>query len=60
MCQFNILPGLFLSTKFRNFGKALQNRVSFDYPGAFQPTRPDNIVRLFNVREPNDQIEFVS
>lgn len=60
MCQFNILPGLFLDTKFRNFAKALQNRLSFDYPSAFQPTRPVYIVKLFNVRERNDQIEFVS
>lgn len=60
MCQFNILPGLFLDTKFRNFAKALQNRLSLDYPSAFQPTRPVNIVKLFNVRERNDQIEFVS
>ena len=51
MCQFNILPGLFLDTKFRNFIKVPQNRLSFDYPGTFQPTRPVNIVKLFNVRE---------
>ena len=60
MCQFNILPGLFLDTKFRNVAKALQNRLSFDYPSAFQPTRRVHIVKLFNVRERNDQIEFVS